>query len=635
MPQLYLPPVAHGAFYYQLAQLAAFGLYVGLLLAHGYRRGYPWRQWLPLVTAATLALMLGCQLVFLPLGEWLAWLRGDAAVAHALAHGPRSVLGGAVASLLAVLVLKRALGFRGWAVLDAFAGPLCWALAMQCVGCGLVGCCWGEVAAPGSLGMSFGPGTIPYLAQQAQGLLPLGAAHALPVVPTQFYHLLLCGGIGLVLQALRHRAASWPGGSRYLLAMSLLCLGRFGIEFWRDPAGEPLLSAPLVLAGFSLLKIQWLLLFEGLALLAGWAWLVRRRVVAPVAPLTLRSHYSAGVALGLLAATGWLGGSLLTPPEVLTLQLLLLLVLLAEARALLPRLSYALPRLASLPLAAVLGGVLLLATAQAPAPQQAAPPSPSLTISTGLLANYHDEDLQVYRGGGSCNGTGGGGHTEYYNLYHRTLAGGADITSQKIQLNGRRRELGGGLWVGEQRTGSHFLGYAPGPFVVQPDSVTRSRLVDVHLFFGQEAGHNWLTLRYRLGIHLGKLGQYAYYPESGNASSANASETNFAPEAMLRLGHPQLLFAQYDAGYGAENALGAYTTRIALGSGLGHDDGRQVLLGYANSVHYGNPGMGFASANLRLPAGTGLTALSLEPYFATDFDRHTILSLKLNYRLGR
>jgi len=161
MAPFYLLPIAHGAFYYQLAQLVAFGLYVRLLLGQGYQRGYPWRQWLPLV-AATLALMLGYQLVFLPLGEWVAWLRGDVAVAHALAAGAHSVVGGAAASLLAVLALRRGLGLRGGTVLDAFAGPLCWALAVQCVGCGLVGCCWGEVAAPGSLGVGFGPGTLPY-----------------------------------------------------------------------------------------------------------------------------------------------------------------------------------------------------------------------------------------------------------------------------------------------------------------------------------------------------------------------------------------------------------------------------------------------------------------------------------------
>jgi hypothetical protein len=335
------------------------------------------------------------------------------------------------------------------------------------------------------------------------------------------------------------------------------------------------------------------------------------------------------VALCLLATTGWLGGSLLTPTEVLTLQFLLLLVLLAEARALLPRLGWALPRLAGLPLGVLLVGGLLLSTAQAPDPQQAAPTSSSLTLSGGLLSNYHDEELQVYHGGG-CNGIGSGSRTEYYNLYHRTLAGGADITSLKTLPNDHQRELGGGLWVGEQRTGYHFLGYTPGPFVVHPDSTTRSTLFDIHAFYGQRISRNWLTLRYRFGIHLGQLGRYTYFPES-----SGASETNFAPEVMLRLGYSQLLFAQYDVGYGAENALGAYTTRLALGSNLGQANGHQVLLGYASSVHYGNPSLGFASANLRLPASSGLGALSVEPYFATDFDRHNIFSLKLHYQLGR
>ena len=626
MPQLYLPPVAHGAFYYQLAQLAAFGLFVGLLLGQGYRRGYPWRQWLPLVTAATLALMLGCQLVFLPLGEWLAWLRGDAAVAHALAHGPRSVLGGAAASLLAVLLLKRALGFRGGAVLDAFAGPLCWALAMQCVGCGLVGCCWGEVTAAGNLGVSFGSGTIPYLAQQAQGLLPLGAAHALPVVPTQLYHLLLCGGAGLVLHALRQRAASWPGGSRYLLAMSLLCLGRFGIEFWRDPAGEPLLSTPLVLAGFSLLKIQWVLLLEGLALLGGWAWLVRRQVVAPVAPAAPQRHYSAGVALGLLATTGWLGGSLLTPPEVITLQLLLLLVLLAEARALLPRVSWASPRLAGLPAGALLLIGLLLTTAQAPAPRQApaaGEPEKTLTFSSGLLGSYHEAEEDILADNVGCSSS------QPLLLHQRVRAAGGEVAFTTATAD-HIDTWGGGLWVGQQRIAAYPLPTPRSYLFVPTDTTLRYTLANVHVYREVQRERGWLSTGMRVGLHLGDLGYYSYF-DGGNSRKT----TWLMPELMLRFGHPRLLYGQADLCYGAENALGAYTGRVGLGSGLGQARGSQVLVGYAHSPHRTSPNMAFVSATLRLPTGTGLSALSLEPYFATNFDQHQQFSLKVNYRLNR
>lgn len=631
MPLLYLLPSPLGHSYYQTAQLAAFALYVALLLGQGYRRGYPARAWLPLVAASTLALVLGCQLVLLPLGQWLAWLGGEGAAVQALAGGPRSVVGGAVASWLAVLLLKRALGFRGWAVLDAFAGPLCWALAVQSVGCMLAGCCWGEPAA-GAWGVAYGPGAAAFATQVALGHLPAAARHTAPLVPTQLLQLLLCAGTGLGLHQLRRRAASWPGGSGYLLAVGLLCAGRFGIEFWRDPLSEPLLAGPVPLLGLSLSGLQWLLLAEALVLLGSWAWQLRRARAGRAAEVVPAPHSLAPmlVGLGLLVATARLAPSVLSRPEIAVLQLLLLLVLLAEAHTLLTTLGRGVPRLAGLPLAVLLGGALLLATAQAPAPQREAPTTSSLTISGGMLGNYHDEELQVHHGGG-CGG-GGNSYTEYYNLYHRTLAGGVDVTSLKTLSNGRQRELGGGLWVGELRTGQHFLGYAPGPFVVQPDTVLRTTLTDLHFFYGQQLGRDWLTLRYRVGLHTGVLGKYTYFQEYNN-TSAPTTETNFAPEIMLRLGHPRLLFAQYDGGYGAENALGAYTTRVALGSGLGHSDGRQLLLGYANSAHYSSPDMAFASANLRLPAG--LSAVSLEPYFATNFARHNSFSVKLHYQLGR
>jgi hypothetical protein len=107
------------------------------------------------------------------------------------------------------------------------------------------------------------------------------------------------------------------------------------------------------------------------------------------------------------------------------------------------------------------------------------------------------------------------------------------------------------------------------------------------------------------------------------------------PELMLSLGNPRLLYGQADFCYGAENTLGAYTTRFGLGSGLGQLHGSQLLAGYAHSPHYPSPNLAFVSASLRLPGGTGLGAVSLEPYFATDFAKHKLFSLKASYRLSK
>jgi hypothetical protein len=497
---------------------------------------------------------------------------------------------------------------------------------VQCVGCGLVGCCWGEVAAPGGLGLSYGPGTLPYLAQQAQGLLPAGASHAHPVVPTQLYHLLLCAGVGLALHRLRRRAAGWPGGSRYLLAMGLLCLGRFGIEFWRDPAGEPLLGSPLVVAGITLLQVQVLLLLEGLALLGGWAWLVRWGR-GPARAVPAGAGHPAWVALGLLLATGWLGGSLLTAPEVLTLKALLLLVLLAEAHAWLPRLGWALPRLAGVPLSLVLGITLLLATAQAPAPQQAIPTPKSaaesekiLTFSSGILGNYHEAEENIAENNGACSSQ------QPLLLQQRVRAAGAEAALTTVTAD-RTDTWGGGVWVGQQRVAAYPLPTNSYRFILT-DTTLRYTLSDVHLYREVHRDNGWLSMGVRVGLHLGSLGYYSYF-DNGNSRNT----TWVMPELMASLGNPRVLYGQADFCYGAENALGACTSRLALGSGLGQLYGSQVLAGYAHAAHSPTQNMAFVSANLSLPGGTGLSALSLEPYFATDFAQHNTYSLKLHYRL--
>ncbi|NML65198.1 prolipoprotein diacylglyceryl transferase [Hymenobacter sp. RP-2-7] len=614
LPLLLPSPLGHP--YYEAAQVVAFAVYVALLLGQGYRRGYAQRAWLPLVAATTLGLVLGCQLVLLPLGQWPGWLRGDAAAVQALAGGPRSIIGGAWGSFLVVLALGPLLGLRVRAVLDALAAPLCWALAVQSVGCVLAGCCWGT-ATTGAWGVAYRPGSAAYVIQVALGQLPAGAAHTHVLVPTQLLQLLLCAGAGLALHLLRRRA--WPAGSRYLLGLGLLCLGRFAVEFWRDPAGEPLLAAPVVVGGVTLVGMQWLMLAETLLLLGGWAWLVRQRRPAPAALPAPRPITTALLALGLLAATTRLAPTTLSLAETAVLQLLLLLVLLAEGHTWLVTLGRGVPRLAGLPLAVLLGGALLLATAQAPAPAQEpiAQQGQTLTLTGGLIGSDHDA-FNKFSNGSGC----GGGTT--YNLHQQVRAGGIEIARQRERQNGRSGyvTVGGGLWAGQQRIDLQPV------FTTTPSLSTESyALVDAHGYLEASVGRGWSTLGFRIGAHLGDLGHYSYFVNDNSTQAAF-----FMPEGMLRVGNPQLLFAQADAGYGAENALGAYTTRLALGSGLGQAGGGQLLLGYANSAHYPTPSLAFASANLRLPAG--LRAVSLEPYFATDFDRHNIFSMKLHYQLG-
>jgi hypothetical protein len=621
MAQLYELPSPHGHSYYESCQLVAFTVYVALLLAQGRRCGYPWRNWLPLVATSTLALIVGCQLVALPPGDWLGWLRGDAAPLGAVASGPRSVIGGATASLLAVLAVRRMLGFRGWGVFDSFGAPLCWALAVQCVGCLLVGCCWGEIATGQGFALVYGPGTLPYHLQQAQGVLPGGAAHSLPLVPTQVYALLLCVGAGLVLHGVRRRAG-WPPGSRYLLALGLLMLTRFIIDFWRDPASEPLGGAALTLAGCTLLQVQWLMLLGAVLLLGSWAWLIGQPSWGPTPSVLVEAGQPGLVALGLLMATTRLASSTLSVAETLMLQALLLAVLLAEGLATLALFRRWAPRLAGWPLG-ILSGMLLVLMAQAPAPQHKALNSTelaggrSLTFSTGSLGNQYDEYV-----------TSGCSPVSHWAYYHRSRAAGGDVTYQWAADTAAQtfNAVGGGVWVGTEAIGARQL--PTSDFAVEnPDYTLNYRLYDIHLYTEghRPTAHHAFDVNYRIGMHLGKLGH--------TQEDFKLFKEAFLPELMLAIGNRRLVYGQFDFAYGAENALANPAVRLALGSGLGQRYGSTVLVGYAQAYHYPTRNMGFLSANLRVPGHSALSGLSLEPYFATDFSRHQQFSLKLHYQL--
>jgi prolipoprotein diacylglyceryltransferase len=628
MAFIYTLPSPHGHSYYESCQLAAFAVYVALLLVQGRQCGYPWRNWLPLVATSTLALIVGCQLLALPPGEWLGWLRGDAAALTAVASGPRSVIGGATASLLAVLAVRRVLGFRGWGIFDAFGAPLCWALAVQCLGCLLVGCCWGEVTTGEGFALVYGPSTLPYLMQQAQGVLPNAAAHSLPLVPTQLYALLLCVGAGLVLHMVRRRAG-WPPGSRYLLALGLLMPTRFLIDFWRDPASEPLGGAALTLAGCTLLQVQWLMLLGATLLLGSWAWLIRWPSVVPTPSLLVEAGQPGLVALGLLVATTRLAPSTLSAAETLMLQALLLAVLLAEGQAMLIRISQQLPRLAGLPLGVLLAVALVGSTAQAPAPQQAAPipeqdaPTKTTIFSGGILGNYHEADENILHDNGGCSSK------QPLLLQQRVRAVGGEVAVETRTSPTQSVTWGGGLWLGQQQVAIQTLPTSSPRFIAN-DTTLRYLMSDVHVYREEHIGHDWLSFGIRTGLHVGSLGYFSYF------DNGNARGTAFLmPELMLSLGNPRLLYAQTDLCYGAENTLGAYTARAGLGSGLGHLGGSHLLAGYARSPHNPNPNLAFVSASLRLPGGTGLSTVSLEPYFATDLAKHNIFSLKASYRLGK
>ncbi|WP_162549694.1 prolipoprotein diacylglyceryl transferase family protein [Hymenobacter nivis] len=624
--------------HYTACYLLAVATYQLLLLLEGRRRGFPQRPWLLMQAATLLAFVVGCKLVVLPLADWpVLWGGGAAALG---AYPVRSALGGIAASSLVLLALRRWLGL-GWAAFDAFVGPLAVGLAVQCLGCLAAGCCWGELAGNGGLGIRFGPGTGPYAAQVARGLLPAGAAHALPVVPTQLYALLVCLALAAATWATRRRP--WPAGTRYLLGTGALLLAWGGLCQWRDPASQTLGAQLLALGSVRLLAIQWGVLAAGLLHLAGAAllrwWGTVFSVARAAAPGTPQPIRQLAGAAALLALTAALAPHALTGAEFRVLQVALGALLLAEAAAWWPALAAAgwsgQPRLA---FAATLG--LLVLMSQAPAPRQDS--VRSIDFAVGALQGAYDQDFDypATTTGGGCGGGGSYPVPPARSAYlHRYQAVGAEATL-RLRRTGTAA-IGLGVWGGTDRVG--YAPQIPGGGPLQTNFVPYTRdysLFDINPYV--EGGRR-IRGNVSFGVHLGFHAGNLLNSRSLKGDSV-LQGTHFLPDVQLWVGNRQKFFVQADAGRGA-GGLGNYLYRVGLGSGLGTSNGSTVVAGlafadpssgaYYTSDKYGTERavgstLGFAAANIRLRGGS----FSLEPTAATNFGRRHQVSLRLHYRIG-
>lgn len=603
-----LLPSPLGHHHYTTFYVLAFLLNQALLLWIGYRRGYALRSWLLLTTGVTLAFIVGTKLIAVPGTDWsLLWQHGQWPAGTA-----RSVLGGAVGGVLAGLLLRRWLGY-GWHALDAFCLPSAAAYALQCVGCLLTGCCFGHVA---GWGVSYAPDTLPFLAQVERGLIPATAAHSLPVLPTQALSGLLMLAVAGLLWVLRARP--WPGGSWRLLQAALLVAGRFGVEFWRDPAGEQVGAELTTVLGLTLKQVQWALL--PLLVLFGGAWWrrTRPRAAAP-APEVVPTNYPVRNLLGvaaMLLLTALLGPAAFTLPEVLVVKAGLTVVLALELAALL-RHGLARPQRLALPLSLV--SVVLLFSNQAPAPTDSATARRYLTLGLGSTQGAYDED-HVESG---CGGPGS--RTAYYHRY-RAVGGTVEYTLRNPAH--RLQALGVGLWSGSERIGVQSLPIS-GPFLTSGEDFHQRRaLWDVNPYaeFRSRDGQNW-EVGYRLGLH---IGQFGYSSRALRRESSNGFQrpVQFLPDVMFWTGVRRVAYAQVDYGMGPL-ALGNYTVRLGVGSGLGQTKGGHLLAGLALAQHDPQLTMGFVSGQIQL----GRSGLLLEPYAATDFGRHFQLNGQLRYRL--
>jgi len=191
--------------------------------------------------------------------------------------------GGILGGTAAFLLYRAYRPFPTRAMLDAIAPALAFGIAIGRLGCFLNGCCWGD-ACDLPWAVSFPKNSPPWQAEVARGLILPGAAHSLPLHPTQLYSTI----DGLVLLTLLN--AYYPLRRRDGEVMGLLMLTypvtRFLIEHLRNDEG-------IFRAGMTVSQTISVGIF--LAGLLYWAWLARHPRVR---------HADSAATAGDLALTG-------------------------------------------------------------------------------------------------------------------------------------------------------------------------------------------------------------------------------------------------------------------------------------------------------------------------------------------
>ncbi len=140
--------------------------------------------------------------------------------------------GGAAGGAVAFFLRRAFRTFPVLATLDAMAPSVALGIALGRIGCFLNGCCYGDLCPIPWLGVRFPRNSPPWLAQQAQRLIPLDAFLSLPVHPTQIYSAL--NGLVLLMLLTAYYPLRRRDGEVIVLLVLTYPVTRFIIEFLRD-----------------------------------------------------------------------------------------------------------------------------------------------------------------------------------------------------------------------------------------------------------------------------------------------------------------------------------------------------------------------------------------------------------------
>ena len=219
--------IENSQFYYDLFYQIAFIVVLLIYFAEGYRRSFPLSSWLLVIITIRLFFIAGTKLGTTTPADFHYFTQHFQLPPNA----SKNMIGGIIFGMLGILFAKLMLRIR-YPILDAFAIAVPFSMAIQRVGCLIEGCCFGlETNLP--FGVQYGIQAPAFQHQFLADQINRADHLSLPVHPVPAYIILYCLVTVALIWKFRH---SWKRpGNLALTSLALLMLGRFAVEFFRDP----------------------------------------------------------------------------------------------------------------------------------------------------------------------------------------------------------------------------------------------------------------------------------------------------------------------------------------------------------------------------------------------------------------
>ena len=555
----------------------------------GWKKGYPMLSWILILATGALFFIIGTKLLTFRSEEWIILFR-EGIFPHT---DNKSAIGGLLFAILGIEMARSWLKIKNF-VLDTYVLVVPLGLAIQKPGCLMAGCCYGT---PTSMpwGIQYSQGTFAHYHHWLTNIIPADGMFSLPVHPVPIYELLsyiLIFGILLLLAPKLQKR-----GSRFLLALTLLTLSRFTIEFFRDPSATIALGQ--MIGGLK--AIQWLMLVMSLT----FGFLFLRILNQPFnsaregdEPVSLIGRKF--ILILTLSLLMWAVHTGFSPTEMLVMNFKL-----APALVLFGIHSWVHFTLPRFRLAGVLILILPLLIMGQSVHDKEADWDYFHSFGLGGTFGSYGQDARYNEHEGGCG-------TAYSHKYFDHNYGMATLNYHYLKQKGYTRQSFGGSLFGGITTETE----------VNVPATTKIFSLGIHPYFNYDV--RWIG--FGLGASIGYLNYFPTTPIDEIYISTGIKTFPLLPSLRFRVGPYDIIDLEYKFLDEFPTQLPVLTHQLSLGSGLGMKNGSGIRIGLAPPEE-----SYFISANVLIKNKFMLQAKYI--YTNSTYGNSNFISFGLNYRL--